>query len=54
MKLKRKLLVIIMINILPLQNLISSHQKIFATRLKQENLASYRYSLVSFLIELLE
>ena len=40
MKLKRKLLIIIMINIFPLKNLITWHQKIFAARLKQANLES--------------
>ena len=40
MKLKRKLLIMIMINILLLQNLISYQQNIFAARLAQANLAS--------------
>ena len=40
MKLKRKLLIMIMINILLLQNLINYQQNIFAARLAQANLTS--------------
>ena len=40
MKLKRKLLIMIMINILLLQNLINYQQNIFAARLAQPNLTS--------------